>query len=424
MLMSLPLPQNQTTTVGLNGGHKDNSAALNCAIPMPVQEAERQAELDRYLQFGRLPEKAFDDITAIVAQICETPIAYISLISRGRQFLASERGLNMTETPRAGSFCTHAILTPEDVMLVPDATLDPRFADSPFVTGPPYVRFYAGAPLVSPRGYALGSLCAMDDKPRQLRPDQIQALAGLSRQVVAQMELQLSVHELETEIERRKRVERALREEQRKSEKLVLNILPKAIAEQLKYAPGAIAERFDDVTILFADLVDFTRLAGEMRPVELVGLLNEIVSEFDELVESYGLEKIKTIGDAYMAVGGLPQPCNDHPHAIAKLAIAMQASIKRFAENHNLHLSLRIGINTGPVVAGTIGRVKYAYDLWGDAVNIASRMESSGAAGQIQISESTYERLKDTCDCISRGEIPIKGKGYLTTYWLNCPACF
>ncbi|MEM9771394.1 MAG: adenylate/guanylate cyclase domain-containing protein, partial [Cyanobacteria bacterium P01_D01_bin.73] len=385
---------------------------------------ERQAELEQYLKLGALPKQALEDITAILSQVCETPIAYVSLISNDTQILASERGLNnLSETPRAISFCTHAIMTPDDVMIVPDAELDPRFADSPMVVGPPHVRFYAGAPLVSPRGFALGSLCVMDHKPRQLRPDQIKALVGLSRQVVAQMELQINVRKLEREVARRKRTEKILLEEQRKSEKLVLNILPKAIAEQLKYAPGAIAERFDDVSILFADLVDFTRLAGEMRPVELVALLNEIVSEFDGLVERHGLEKIKTIGDAYMAVGGLPNPSEDHPQAIANLAMDMQDRIKRYSAGHDLRLSLRIGINTGPVIAGTIGRTKYAYDLWGDAVNVASRMESRGAAGKIHISESTYLRIKNRYDITPRGEVPIKGKGYLNTYWLDCPAC-
>ncbi|MEM9244453.1 MAG: adenylate/guanylate cyclase domain-containing protein [Cyanobacteria bacterium P01_F01_bin.153] len=397
--------------------------SLACPIPMPSQEAERQAELEQYLQLGALPKAAFEDITAILAQVCETPIAYVSLISNDTQILASERGLNMDETPRAISFCTHTILTPEDVMVIPDAKEDPRFVDNPLVTGPPYLRFYAGAPLVSPRGYALGSLCAMDYKPRQLRPDQLKALVGLSRQVVAQMELQVNVRKLEIEVERRERTEKILLEEKRKSEKLVLNILPRAIAEQLKYAPGAIAERFDDVSILFADLVDFTRLAGKMRPVELVGLLNEIVSEFDGLVERHGLEKIKTIGDAYMAVGGLPNPSEDHPSAIANLAIDMQDAIIKFGKNRNLHLGLRIGINTGPVIAGTIGRMKYAYDLWGDAVNVASRMESAGDTGKIHVNENTYLRIKDSYDFIARGEIPIKGKGLLNTYWLDCPAC-
>ena len=396
---------------------------LACPIPMPSQEAERQAELERYLQLGALPKEAFDDITAILAQVCETPIAFVSLISNDVQILASERGLNVNETARAICFCTHTILTPEDVMVIPDAKEDVRFVNNPLVTGPPYLRFYAGAPLVSPRGFALGSLCAMDHKPRQLRPDQLKALVGLSRQVVAQMELRLNVRHLEMEVARRERTEKILLEEQRKSERLVLNILPRAIAEQLKYAPGAIAERFDDVSILFADLVDFTRLAGEMRPVELVGLLNEIVSEFDELVEHHGLEKIKTIGDAYMAVGGLPSPLDNHPQAIANLAIDMQDTITRFGEGRDLRLSLRIGINTGPVIAGTIGRMKYAYDLWGDAVNVASRMESYGETGKIHVNEDTYLRIKDRYDFTPRGKVPIKGKGLLDTYWLNCPAC-
>ncbi len=422
--MDLSSPTNQpSVTNRTSSGTMLYACPIPRPFPVPPNEKERQADLDRYLRFGRLPEEALSDITAIVAEVCDTPIAFVSLLSDDVQLLPAEVGLNAPQVPRTGSFCSHTILTPEDVLIVPDATLDPRFVESPFVTGEPYIRFYAGAPLVTPRGFPLGSLCAVDQVPRNIRPDQIKTLTKLARQVMAQMELHLKVHELEDEIRQREQMERALREEKYKSEQLVLNILPKAIAEQLKYTPGAIAERFDDVSILFADLVDFTPLAGTMPPVELVGLLNEIVSGFDELVEQHGLEKIKTIGDGYMAVGGLPHPSDDHPQAIACLAIEMQHSIRRFAARRGLNLSLRIGINTGPVVAGTIGRVKYAYDLWGDAVNVASRMESNGDTDKIHISENTYERIKDTHPCVSRGAIPIKGKGHLNTYWLDCSVC-
>ncbi|MEB3336406.1 MAG: adenylate/guanylate cyclase domain-containing protein [Leptolyngbyaceae bacterium] len=216
----------------------------------------------------------------------------------------------------------------------------------------------------------------------------------------------------------RKQAEAALRIEKDKSERLLLNILPPAIAEQLKQESGAIADRFEAATILFADLVDFTGLAAPLTPTQLVEVLNEIFSTFDQLAEQYGLEKIKTIGDAYMVVGGLPVPRSDHAEAIAAMALDMQQAIQRFHRGDNQPFKLRIGINTGPVVAGVIGLKKFTYDLWGDAVNVASRMESHGLVGQIQVTETTYNLLKEKYVLEPRGEILVKGKGEMMTYLL------
>lgn len=209
-----------------------------------------------------------------------------------------------------------------------------------------------------------------------------------------------------------------LSNEQEKSERLLLNILPQAIAEQLKEKPSHIADGFAEVTILFADIVGFTQLSERLSPTQVVNLLNEIFSAFDRLTEEYGLEKIKTIGDAYMVVGGIPMPRSDHAEAIAAMALDMRKEVARFNLNHSTAINIRIGINTGPVVAGVIGTKKFIYDLWGDAVNTASRMESHGLAGCIQITQSTYERLKDGYLIQERGRIPIKGKGEMTTYLL------
>jgi class 3 adenylate cyclase len=217
---------------------------------------------------------------------------------------------------------------------------------------------------------------------------------------------------------------RQVQAEQVRSESLLLNILPQPIAEQLKHSRQPIAELFDDVTVLFADLVDFTGLAGRLEPTELVSMLDEIFSIFDDLAEQYGLEKIKTIGDAYMAVGGLPRPSISHADAVADMALAMQAAIAEFGTRHNRsarcpeRYQLRIGISTGPAVAGVIGRKKYIYDLWGDTVNIASRMESLGQAGRIHVSASTYERLRKRYRFDERGVVYVKGKGEMETYFL------
>ena len=207
--------------------------------------------------------------------------------------------------------------------------------------------------------------------------------------------------------------------EQAKSERLLLNILPEPIAKRLKREEHTIADHFAEVTVLFADIVGFTELAAQTSPIELVEILNEIFSEFDQLVDAHSLEKIKTIGDAYMVVGGLPMPMANHAEAIAQMALDMQAVIEQFCQETGKFFSIRIGINTGPVIAGIIGRKKFIYDLWGDTVNIASRMESHGLPGNIQVTEETYKRLKYCYWFEDRGPIQVKGKGQMTCYLLK-----
>ncbi|WP_017305573.1 adenylate/guanylate cyclase domain-containing protein [Spirulina subsalsa] len=235
--------------------------------------------------------------------------------------------------------------------------------------------------------------------------------------------LQEKVRQLETaELSVRKSL-KELEIEQAKSERLLLNTLPQAIARRLKIGESVIAEHYDQVTVLFADLVSFTRLSEEVAPKELVERLNMIFSAFDQLSEKHGLEKIKTIGDAYMVVGGLPKPKSDHAEAIARMALDMQASITEYNRRTGESLSLRIGIHSGSVVAGVIGIRKFSYDLWGDTVNVASRMESQGLPGAIQVTALTYELLKEDFHLEKRGIVDVKGKGEMMTYLLIAPIC-
>lgn len=215
-----------------------------------------------------------------------------------------------------------------------------------------------------------------------------------------------------------------LQHEKERSEQLLLNILPEAIANRLKSDPTSIADSFAEVSIIFADIVGFTDMSSRISPVDLVSILNQIFSAFDRLADQHGLEKIKTIGDAYMVVGGLPTPRDDHAEAIADMALDMLKAIDNFNLNANFpelsgNLSMRIGINTGAVVAGVIGLNKFIYDLWGDTVNIASRMESQGIAGCIQVTEATYLRLKQKYQLEERGAIAVKGRGEMLTFWLK-----
>ena len=210
----------------------------------------------------------------------------------------------------------------------------------------------------------------------------------------------------------------SLRQEQAKAENLLLNILPRSIAERLKAQAQPIADQFASASILFADVVDFTPWSQRLPPAAVVGYLDHLFSHFDELAERYGLEKIKTIGDCYMVAAGVPTARADHARALALMALDMLEAMR---SEESVGLELRVGINSGPVVAGVIGRKRFLYDLWGDAVNTASRMESHGTPGRIQITRATYELLADEFDCESRGTIAVKGKGEVEAWYLIRP---
>jgi adenylate cyclase len=218
----------------------------------------------------------------------------------------------------------------------------------------------------------------------------------------------------------REQTHRALEVERERSERLLRNVLPEPIAERLKHDEGVIAEHYDAVTVLFADLVGFTARSAAMEARELVSLLDRIFSGFDGLADAEGLEKIKTIGDAYMLAGGVPDPRPDHADAVARVALAMRDEIAGIAASSDHGwLAIRIGIDTGPAVAGVIGRRKFIYDLWGDTVNTASRMESLGTSGQIQVTARMAEALATGSVLRPRGTIEVRGKGPMETFWLD-----
>ena len=203
----------------------------------------------------------------------------------------------------------------------------------------------------------------------------------------------------------------------RENERLLLNVLPASIARKLKQQAGIIAEGFDNVSVLFADLVGFTALSARLAPTELIELLNRVFSTFDELAEQYGVEKIKTIGDAYMVAGGLPEPCSDHLDSLASMALAMLDRLRDLNSEFD-GLSLRIGLHTGHVIAGVIGIRKFIYDIWGDTVNTASRLESHGVPGRVHVSDTVYEQLKGRFAFEPRGLVELKGRAPMQTFFL------
>lgn len=256
-------------------------------------------------------------------------------------------------------------------------------------------------------------LGAEDYLPKPFNPTLLRARVTSSLEKKRLRDLdRLRLAQLQTEKE-------LLQIEKDKSERLLLNILPKAIAERLKVGEHTIANGHPTVTVMFADLVGFTALSRRTAPGDLVGILNGIFTTFDLLVERSCLEKIKTIGDSYMLAGGIPAPRDDHAQAVADVALEMVAAMDRLNAANGTELKMRIGMNTGPIVAGVIGKRKFTYDLWGDTVNLASRMESSGLPGAIQVSENTYHALKDDFVLEERGVVPCKGIGDVKSYLLK-----
>jgi guanylate cyclase len=220
-------------------------------------------------------------------------------------------------------------------------------------------------------------------------------------------------------VSEREKMKTLLEAEHQRSENLLLNVLPAPVAERLKRSEGVIADGFEEVTVLFADIVGFTPLSASLTPNEVVTLLNGLFTAFDRLVDGCGLEKIKTIGDAYMVAAGVPVPRADHAAAVADLALAMRDELAKLREEIDASLDVRIGLDSGPAVAGVIGKRKFIYDLWGDTVNTASRMESHGLAGEIHVTERAWKLLRDTHRLRDRGVIEVKGKGPMRTYFLD-----
>jgi len=390
----------------------------------PANETKRLAVLQTYQILDTLPELAYDEIGELAAQICGCPAGLVTFLDETRQWMKAKYGLppDLTACPKEITIC-QATICKDDILCVPDLTQDRRFQDSPLVTTGLKLRFYCGMPLITPDGYALGTLCVVDFEPREITFDQQQALRRLSHQVIAQLELRRKLLEREEVMRELERVRAAAEAERQKSEKMVLNILPRSIADELKENDRVQPRFYDSVSVLFIDFKDFTRLTESLEPASLVQQLDQYFSAFDEIGLRCRLEKLKTMGDAYVSVGGLPEP--NRTHAVDAAIAALQildhmAKINRQRERLRLpQWEVRVGINTGPVIAGVVGRYKFTYDIWGNTVNVAERMESASTPGRVNISQNTWQHLRDRFETEARGEVDVKGKGMMPMHFLN-----
>jgi adenylate cyclase len=391
---------------------------------LPDNEPDRQRALHSYKILDTAPEIPYDEIAELAAQICGCPAGLLTFLDDKRQWLKAKCGLppELTHVPKEISIC-QATLCNDDLMYVEDLTKDERFHESPLVTGEFALRFYCGMPLITPDGYALGTLCVIDFEPRTLTFKQQEAVRQLSRQAVMQLELRRQLSERGAMVRELDQARATAETERQKSERLLLNILPAAVADELKSNDKVSPRFYQSVSIMLVDFKDFTRLVETIEPALLVAQLDEFYTKFDELCAAARLEKLKTIGDAYMSVGGLPEPNRTHPLDAALAALQIQDHLSKVnRQREKLRLPLwvvRIGINTGPVIAGVVGLHKFSYDIWGNAVNVTARLQAAAEPGRINISENAYNQINSRFECEPRGSIEVKGKGAVPMYFLN-----
>jgi class 3 adenylate cyclase len=393
-------------------------------VPVPPNDAERVAVLKQYRVLDTPPEFEYDALAELAAQICGCPVALIGLIDETRDWLKAKYGLPaaMTEAPRDVVVCA-ATICQNDLMYVPDLSKDERFKDYPTVAGDPHIRFYCGMPMINRDGFALGSFCVVDFEPHEITPAQREAVRRLAQQALTQLELRRQLLERDELLRDLEKTRSAMEAEQAQSEALLRTIFPAAVATELKANRPVQPRHYDLATIMFVDFTGFTRLTEGTQPAALVQQLNQHFTRFDEIVERNRLETVKTIGDAYLCAGGLPEPNRTHPIDACLAALEIQAYLAATnRQREKLRMQpwkVRIGINSGPVVAGLVGKRRFTYDIWGDSVNVAQRLEAAAEPGRINIAASTSHYVNKLFELEPRGSIEVKNKPPLEMFFVN-----
>ena len=389
----------------------------------PLLDPKRLAALATYEVMDTLPDFEQDCLTEIAAQISGYPVALISLMDEHRQWFKSNYGLTgMTECPAEVSVCS-ATVCANDIMYVPDLTLDDRFKDLPIVIGEPNLQSYCGMPLINNDGYVLGTLCIVDFQPHELDVSQREAIRRLAQQSMAMLEMRRNVISLQGKVKELQEAKTISDEERDKSEAYLDNIFPKLIAHELKTKGRVEPKYLDMATVVFADFVDFSQLPDGMEPARLIEQLNLNFARFDQIATENRVVTLRTVGDGYLCAAGLPE--NNATHAVDACLAALQ--MQQFVAASNKQRTIlrlkpwqqRIGINTGPLVAGIVGTTRLTYDVWGTSVNTAARLEQSCEPDRINISGSTVYQIRDLFEVEPRGHIEIKNLGAIDMFYLN-----
>ena len=400
--------------------------------PIPSDEGARLKELHRLKILDTASEERFERIVRLTALLFAAPIAYVAMVDGHRQWFKARVGIEPTETPRKVSFCAHAIMQ-DDALVVNDARQDIRFAHLPLVIEEPYVRFYAGQPVRGPGGHKVGTLCLLDTRPRKLNPRDLSVLKELGALVEHELDMQARI-DLQMEALAAKEALAItegklattiaeLEEAKERSDALLGNILPAGLVAELRDFGRVEPVRHEAVAVLFADFAGFTKVAANWNPRELVDELNECFCHFDWVVGKHGIEKLKTIGDGYLAVSGMPEARPDDALRLLKAAFEIRDFMGERKTAHEARgepcWDVRIGLHLGPLVAGVVGVRKLAYDVWGDTVNTASRIESAGTPGRINVSAVFHDKVRDLVNAEARGPIGCKNKGEVDMFFID-----
>ena len=388
-----------------------------------LSDRERLEALASYKAIETAPEFDYDALTEIAAEICQFPIALISLMDEHRQWFKSNYGLpQFSECPPEISVCSTTICSNE-ILYVPDLTKDARFRELPTVAGEPYVRAYCGVPLINYDGFALGTLCIMDFEAHELTPSQRETVRRLARQAMSLLELRRQLIAREAILNEAKSAREKAEEAQQKSNTLLYSVFPSAIADELR-TRGSVQPRYYELaTVLFADLKDSTVMTEGMEPARLIEQLNTHFASLDEVAAANRVTIVRTVGDGCLCVAGVPEKNRTHAIDMCLAALHMQhANMEKNRQRLKLRLKpwqLRIGINTGSVMAGVVGTKRYTYDLWGTTVNAAARLEQACEPDRINISASTFHYVGELFETESRGRIEVKNLGEIDMYFLN-----
>ena len=391
---------------------------------IPPDEELRIATLKSYEVLDTAPEVCFDDITELAAEILGCPVSFIEFMDADRQWFKSKYGLpeDVTETPRDIAIC-NTVISSGNLLCVPDLSQDDRFRTNPLVEAEPNIRFYAGAPLITPNGQAVGTICSVDFQKREISVNQQEALKKLSKQVMTQLELRRTLIEVKDSLIVREKLTKELEVEKNNIKQIMKKVLPVNIAIELQEKKRVEPKYIDECSVLFTDFVGFTQLTEKSSPKNLVELLHQIFCKFDEICRQNKIEKIKTIGDSYMCVAGILDEKKDHANRLCKAAKEMLAYLnKTNIQRSKLKMptwEARFGIHSGPVICGVVGEDKFTFDIWGDTVITASLMEQNSEPGKINVSETTHFRIQKHVDSVERGDILTTKKGSLKMYFLE-----